>query len=103
MDGDGRNVECCMSGCAVCVYDLYEDALAAYKESVATLRADLAAQDIPETEWPAHIRTGRGDEVDKAQTEKPRGAVILDAFEEMERALKEKRERRAAVEAGSSS
>lgn len=85
-----------MSGCAVCVYDLYEEELPAYKDSVTTLRAALSERQIPESEWPAHIRTGT------ATAERSRGAV-LDAFEEMERALKEKRDKRAAVEAESSS
>lgn len=88
-----------MSGCAVCVYDLYEEALAAYKDSVTTLRAALSARHIPETEWPAHIRTSKVIPT-PTTTEKSKGAV-LDAFEEMERALKEKRDKRAAVEAES--
>jgi predicted DNA-binding transcriptional regulator len=88
-----------MSGCAVCVYDLYEEALAAYKDSVTTLRAALSARQIPEAQWPAHIRTGNATHT---VTEKSKGAV-LDAFEEMERALKEKRGKRAAVETESSS
>ena len=83
-----------MSGCAVCVYDLYEEELAAYEDSVTTLRAALSERQIPESEWPAHIRT--------RTAERSRGAV-LNAFEEMERALKEKRDKRAAVEAESSS
>ncbi|KAF8438867.1 hypothetical protein L210DRAFT_3403529 [Boletus edulis BED1] len=94
--------ECCMSGCAVCVYDLYEEALTAYKDSVITLRTALAARHMPETEWPAHIRTGKATHADSshATADKTKGAV-LDAFEEMERALKEKREKRTAVEAES--
>lgn len=88
-----------MSGCAVCVYDVYEDALVAYKESVVTLRTALAARDIPENEWPVHIRTAG---VSVMPTTTTKGAV-LDAFEEMERALKEKRDRCAAVEAEGSS
>ncbi|KAF8548821.1 hypothetical protein OG21DRAFT_1398768, partial [Imleria badia] len=81
--------ECCMSGCAVCVYDLYEEALAEYKDSVMTLRAALSARRIPETEWPSHIRTIPTP----TSAEKSKGAV-LDALEEMERALKEKRDKR---------
>lgn len=96
-----------MSGCAVCVYDVYEEALAAYKDSVATLRVTLSARDIPETEWPAHIRsTGKGKETDGSAmptTQEKTKGVVRDAFEEMERALKEKRDKRAAVEAESSS
>ena len=91
-----------MSGCAVCVYDLYEEALAEYKDSVMTLRAALSARHIPETEWPAHIRTGKATHTSPTATERSKGAV-LDAFEEMERALIEKRGKRAAVETESSS
>lgn len=90
-----------MSGCAVCVYDLYEEELPAYKDSVTTLRAALSERQIPESEWPAHIRTGTATGT-ATTAERSRGAV-LDAFEEMERALKEKRDKRAAVEAESSS
>lgn len=93
-----------MSGCAVCVYDLYEEALDAYNDSVATLRAALSARHIAETQWPAHIRTATVEEThgSTTTTEKSKDAV-LGAFEEMERALKEKRDKRAAVEAESSS
>ena len=94
-------VECCMSGCAVCVYDLYEDALATYKEEVVALRAALAAQDIPETEWPVHICT-RTREDNRGDATAPQArSGVLDAFEEMERALQAKREKRAAAEAES--
>ncbi|KAG8216586.1 hypothetical protein J3R82DRAFT_6770 [Butyriboletus roseoflavus] len=97
------SIECCMSGCGVCVYDLYEEALVAYKDSVATLRAALSALHIPETQWPAHILTGTVEETHAppTTTEKSKDAV-LGAFEEMERALKEKRDKRAAAEAESS-
>ncbi|KAH0834957.1 hypothetical protein J3R83DRAFT_10665 [Lanmaoa asiatica] len=100
------DIECCMSGCAVCVYDLYEEALAAYKDSVVTLRTALSALHVPETEWPAHIRTGASTETHTSPTPTTGGKskdVVLGAFEEMERALKEKREKRGAVEAQSSS
>ncbi|KAI6142587.1 hypothetical protein BKA82DRAFT_1003407 [Pisolithus tinctorius] len=87
--------ECCMSGCAVCVYDLYEESLDAYKESVATLKASLAALSIPESKWPPNIRaTTTQSSITMKQKD-----VVLSAFEEMERALKEKRDRRTAVEA----
>lgn len=96
------SIECCMSGCAVCVYDLYEEALVAYKDSVATLRAALSALDIPEAQWPAHIRSNTRKDIraSPTTTEKSKDAV-LGAFEEMERALKEKRDKRAVVEAES--
>ena len=88
--------ECCMSGCAICVYDLYQESLEAYKESLAALRSSLSALSIAESEWPERIRTtARIPAVDQRQD------ATLSAFEEMERQLKEKRERRAAVEAES--
>ncbi|KAG1763298.1 oxidoreductase-like protein [Suillus occidentalis] len=77
--------ECCMSGCAICVYDLYEESLEAYKESIAALRSSLSALTIPDSEWPDRIRTN-------TPAAEKRHAV---------RQLKEKKERRAAVEAES--
>lgn len=91
--------ECCMSGCAVCVYDLYEESLNSYKESVAALRASLAALSIPESQWPSSIRTT----TTQASTAVMQKDVVLSAFEKMERALEERREKRAAVEADSQS
>jgi len=84
-----------MSGCAVCVYDLYEESLSAYKASVQSLRSALTASSIPEDEWPAHIRT--------THMSSTGSGAVLSAFEEMERALEEKRARRSAGEAESSS
>ncbi|KAF9220784.1 hypothetical protein BS17DRAFT_634762, partial [Gyrodon lividus] len=83
--------ECCMSGCAICVYDLYEESLAAYKDSVAALRSALSALHISESRWPPHIRTDQTAEVPTTTThsDKTKGA-IFSAFEEMERALEEK-------------
>lgn len=72
-----------MSGCAVCVYDLYEESLAAYKNEVDALRIALTGMKIPELKWPAHIRfdhPGVGPEV-------RRNEKSLSAFEEMERGL----------------
>jgi hypothetical protein len=72
-----------MSGCAICVYDLYEESLAAYYDSVVTLRKKLMEMSIPEYQWPKHIQTGH------AQPEKPTN-VVMSTFQEMERRLKEK-------------
>ncbi|KAG2358134.1 hypothetical protein BDR07DRAFT_1612083, partial [Suillus spraguei] len=84
--------ECCMSGCAICVYDLYEESLEAYKESIVALRSSLSALSIPDSEWPDRVRTN-------PPAAEKRQELVLNAFEEMERQLKEKRERRATVEA----
>lgn len=77
-----------MSGCAVCVYDLYEDSLEDYREAVEMLRQTLIAHNIPENEWPSHIQTKHKSGVN-TQPEK-RTNVVMSAFEEMERRLKEK-------------
>jgi hypothetical protein len=73
-----------MSGCAVCVYDLYEESLAAYGESLAAVRATLTAAEIPESSWPKSVRS-----TDASVGKK---SVTLSAFEELERALKEKKD-----------
>ncbi|PPQ94400.1 hypothetical protein CVT25_002488 [Psilocybe cyanescens] len=76
--------ECCMSGCAVCVYDLYEESLEAYQEALAQLRANLSGKNIPEYEWPLTIR--HKELTSNIGVEK-RKETILSAFEEMERNL----------------
>jgi hypothetical protein len=76
-----------MSGCAVCIYDLYEESLAAYKAEVNVLRKSLSSMKIPESEWPAHIRH---DAV--LSTETQRKETIISAFEEMELTLASKKQ-----------
>jgi len=76
--------ECCMSGCAVCVYDLYEESLAAYIESLAAFKLALTSAGIPEEAWPHSVRA--------SATAEPKKPVTLSAFEELERSLKTKRE-----------
>ncbi|KDQ60398.1 hypothetical protein JAAARDRAFT_191782 [Jaapia argillacea MUCL 33604] len=90
--------ECCMSGCAICVYDLYEDSLTAYKSSIESLRTSLSTLKIPEQEWPIEVRTPSG-QVEAPMAERTTN-VALSAFEEMERRLAEKRERDMRVEQG---
>ncbi|KAI0674486.1 hypothetical protein C8Q78DRAFT_1067492 [Trametes maxima] len=80
--------ECCMSGCAVCVYDLYDEARHDYVEALDNLRAKLDGMGVREDEWPHDIRrTHRAPE----PAERP--SVVLSAFEQFEKALKEKKER----------
>lgn len=86
--------ECCMSGCAICVYDLYDEALTQYREAVQTLRTSLAAMNVPEHEWPRSIRTNPQPDRPAVPTQK---TVSVDAFEEMERQLREKKEREAKL------
>jgi len=85
--------ECCMSGCAICVYDLYTDALEDYKRSVDTLRATLATRNISEAEWPPGIRrvTGKDSGLAKENPAQMARNVSIDAFEALERSLREKR------------
>lgn len=85
-----QNVECCMSGCAICVYDLYDESLTQYREAVQTLRTSLAAMNVPEHEWPEHIRPKSKKTKPVIPTQK---TVSIDAFEEMERNLRQKKER----------
>ena len=64
-----------MSGCAVCVYDLYEEAMGRYREEVAGVRERLRRMGVGEDEWPVCAR----------QT------AAADAFSELERQLAAKR------------
>jgi hypothetical protein len=79
-----------MSGCAVCVHDLYQESLDDYSASVAAVHASLTDMKVPEDEWPEAIRPG---------TEKRMSLLAsnpsLSAFQEMERALKARREAQA--------
>jgi hypothetical protein len=77
-----------MSGCAICVQDLYQESLDDYNASVATVRASLTDMKVPEDEWPETIRPGV-----ERRTSLP--ASSLNAFREMERALKARREAQA--------
>jgi len=76
-----------MSGCAVCVYDLYEDSLLTYKASLASLRARLETTGVPQSEWPSRIKPA-------PNTVQRLSNTSLDAFEAMERALKAKQKGR---------
>jgi len=82
--------ECCMSGCAVCVHDLYQESLDAYRTSVASVRASLTAMKVPVEQWPETIRPKP-----EGRTQLPASSVSLNAFEEMERALKARRQAEA--------
>lgn len=69
-----------MSGCAICVYDLYQESLDAYKTAAVSVRASLTSMGVPVEQWPENIR------VDLERKATP--SIILSAFEEMERELK---------------
>ncbi|KAG9094447.1 hypothetical protein FRC06_010800 [Ceratobasidium sp. 370] len=51
--------ECCMSGCAVCVYDLYLSALDDYKQSLLDARSQLESRSVPFSEWPDNVRQAK--------------------------------------------
>ncbi|KAN0136848.1 Oxidoreductase-like protein, N-terminal domain containing protein [Lactarius tabidus] len=81
--------ECCMSGCAVCVYDLYQESLDTYKTAVASVRASLTSMGVRVEQWPENIR------LDLERKTSPQ--IILSAFEEMEQKLKAQREAEAQI------
>jgi oxidoreductase family protein len=83
-------VECCMSGCAVCVHDLYQEFLDDYNASVVALRASLTDMNVPEEEWPETIRPRA-----EKQISLPASNPSLSAFREMERVLEARREAQA--------
>ncbi|KAJ3776197.1 oxidoreductase-like protein [Lentinula raphanica] len=71
--------ECCMSGCAVCVYDLYEDSLNAYREAVAKVAATLNGMGVPKADWPRELLANNSDiEMGRSKD------VTLSVFEKME-------------------
>jgi hypothetical protein len=76
-----------MSGCAVCVYDLYQESLDTYKTAVASVRASLTSMGVRVEQWPENIR------LDLERKTSPQ--IILSAFEEMEQKLKARREAEA--------
>ena len=81
-------VECCMSGCAICVYDLYNEALEDYTKAIESLRTSLRTLGISEDKWPPKVRTSQG-ETKRVEVKKD---SALSAFEEFERQLKMRKE-----------
>lgn len=79
-----------MSGCAICVYDLYEDSLNTYKKAVKSLRQSLVALQIPESEWPLSVQPASVQGASKRTAGSKQ--ISLDAFAAMELALKPKQE-----------
>ncbi|KAJ2955553.1 hypothetical protein NUW54_g14729 [Trametes sanguinea] len=80
--------QCCMSGCAVCVYDLYDEARNDYIQAVDNIRANLDKMGVPEDEWPPDLRRKQPPPEPSARPD-----VILSAFEQLEKQLREKKER----------
>ncbi|KAJ7624763.1 oxidoreductase-like protein [Roridomyces roridus] len=80
--------ECCMSGCAVCIYDLYEESLTTYRTAADVFRSKLVIAGIPSAEWPEDLRSST--DVGISVPADTRGAT-LSAFEALEKALEEKK------------
>lgn len=89
--------ECCMSGCAVCVYDLYLSSLDDYKHDLASARAQLRERSVPLSEWPEEARQAEEKERAREQeaTEDPLDSLDLDpsmkAFLILEKKLGQKK------------
>lgn len=85
-----------MSGCTLCVYDLYADSLSQYHDTLLGIRESLHAKNVPEEEWPVVLRSSSnesGDGYEKSVEERQEDLVdvSMDAFRAMEMALKAKR------------
>lgn len=76
-----------MSGCAICVNDLYADSLKAYNDAVGELRKSLQAAHVPQDEWPARVRA----QTSSSESNPTKPNASLSAFEAMELALAAKR------------
>ena len=77
-----------MSGCAICVYDLYNEASEDYTKAIESLRTSLRTLGISEDKWPPKVRTSQG-ETKRVEGKKD---SALSAFEEFERQLKMRKE-----------
>ena len=91
-------IECCMSGCAICVHDLYVEALDAHEHTLNSIRSALREKGVSEGIWPKRLLSnskesagnreaseGLGEKRDLAGQDlvKARQAS-LSAFEQME-------------------
>ncbi|CAO1634110.1 unnamed protein product [Parajaminaea phylloscopi] len=92
--------DCCMSGCARCVYDLYKEDLEAYQDDMTHARTQLLAMDLQEGEWREDLLGRRTASDGTTTASNVRGDVTvgaedidptIQAFLDMERALKNKR------------
>ncbi|KAL5521543.1 hypothetical protein ACEPAF_2291 [Sanghuangporus sanghuang] len=72
--------ECCMSGCAVCVHDLYAEALDAHESTLRSIRSALHDKGVAEETWPKQLRYGLSAEATEAEDDN----ASLSAFEQME-------------------
>jgi len=88
--------ECCMSGCAVCVYDLYDESMDAYLDAVQAFSSSLTSLNIPKSEWPPSIQSSSSPL--PSGSDKQRKDVVMSAFEELERALRAKEHTNSRVD-----
>lgn len=100
-----------MSSCAICVYDLYAAALEEHQDAMATAREQLTAGNIPKSEWPIEVLSKEDRELRRneermggveigrslgvtGESEKDKQmAVVIGAFVEFEKMLREKKKR----------
>ena len=89
------DVECCMSGCVHCVYNIYTDELETYTEALSSAHQALLSAGVSKSEWPAAVR--KLDKKGEKQMQKEaRGGMeegmdpVMAGFLAMERRLKEK-------------
>lgn len=85
-----------MSGCAVCVYDIYIEATAAYSKALAQSLTSLEELKVPKSLWPKEVlalskQSNDGDPTFQTSTsfedDSPLDAT-LKAFMELEKRLK---------------
>ena len=74
-----------MSGCAVCVHDLYAESLESYTKAIDALRDGLRDKGVPETEWPTQLLSTADKKTQKKD-------VTLSVFEQMELQIAARRE-----------
>jgi aarF domain-containing kinase len=100
--------DCCMSGCAVCVYDLYADDLRDYRESLTVAREKILNLDPPlkDSEWDTSILGPRPSRESASDTRTAEERVqqevddligqldpSMKAFLQLERSLKQKKQK----------
>lgn len=81
--------ECCMSGCAVCIYDLYMEAKEGYRQSLRTALTQLEEKGVPKELWPVEVvalaeKRKSHPDLEEQGEEDP----TMKAFLELERRLK---------------
>ncbi|KAL5514422.1 hypothetical protein ACEPAG_2510 [Sanghuangporus baumii] len=97
--------ECCMSGCAVCVHDLYAEALDAHESTLRSIRSALYDKGVAEETWPKQLHYGLSTEATEGEDTNVGGErrdltgkdlvkakqASLSAFEQMELQLAAKK------------